>query len=157
AKVALIEKHGAELRHAGADMDTAKAAARVYADEIGAFFFEDGAEPAQFAGYEAIGDGLIDDVPEPGSVVVPVGNGALAIGVFRAVARGARNAERVAVSAAEAPAMWESWRAGRPVDSARSGTFADGLAVRVAIPLAVEELNPLVQRFDLVTEGELER
>jgi threonine dehydratase len=156
AKLALIEKQGAELRHVGADMDEAKAAARAYADEAGAFFFEDGAEPAQFSGYEAIGEELLDDVPEPGSVVVPVGNGALAIGVFRAVARRAPNAERIAVSAAGAPAMWESWRAGRPVDSDRSRTFADGLAVRVAIPLAVEELNPLVQRFELVTETELE-
>jgi threonine dehydratase len=91
AKVALIEKQGAELRHLGADLDEAKAAARAYADESGAFFFEDGAEPAQFAGYEAIGDELLDDVPEPASVVVPVGNGALAIGVFRAVARRAPN------------------------------------------------------------------
>jgi len=52
--------------------------------------------------------------------------------------------------------MYESWRAGRPVDSDRSGTFADGLAVRIAIPLAVRELNPLVQRFELVSEDELE-
>jgi threonine dehydratase len=51
--------------------------------------------------------------------------------------------------------MWESWRAGRPTDSARSATFADGLAVRVAVPLAVAELNPLVQRFELVAEREL--
>jgi threonine dehydratase len=51
--------------------------------------------------------------------------------------------------------MWESWRAGRPVDSDRSATFADGLAVRLAIPLAVERLNPLVQRFELVSEREL--
>jgi threonine dehydratase len=156
AKVALIEKHGAELRRVGADMDEAKAAARAHAEDTGAFFFEDGAEPAQFSGYEAIGDGLLDEVPEPGSVVVPVGNGALAIGVFRAVARRAPAAERIAVSAAEAPVMWESWRAGRPVDSDRSATFADGLAVRVSIPLAVTELNPLVQRFELVGEKELE-
>jgi threonine dehydratase len=155
-KLALIEKQGAELRRAGADMDEAKAAARAFADDAGAFFFEDGAEPAQFAGYERIGEELLDDVPEPASVVVPVGNGALAIGVFRAVARRAPSVERIAVSAAEAPAMWESWRAGRPVDSDRSATFADGLAVRVAIPLAVEELNPLVHRFELVTERELE-
>jgi threonine dehydratase len=52
--------------------------------------------------------------------------------------------------------MYESWRAGRAVDSPRAATFADGLAVRVAIPLAVEELNPLVQRFELVSEAELE-
>jgi threonine dehydratase len=155
AKTALIERQGADLRHVGADLDEAKDAARRYAGETGAFFFEDGAEPAQFDGYEAIGDGLLDDVPEPGAVVVPVGNGALAIGVFRAVARRAPNAERIAVAAADAPAMWESWRAGRPVDADRAATFADGLAVRVAIPLAVGELNPLVQRFELVSEEEL--
>jgi len=52
--------------------------------------------------------------------------------------------------------MYESWRAGRPVDSDRCATFADGLAVRVAIPLAVQELNALAQRFELVSEAELE-
>jgi len=156
AKVALIELQGAELRRVGADMDEAKAAARELAEREGGFLFEDGAEPAQFDGYAAIGDELLDQLTEPpGSVVVPVGNGALAIGVFRALAARAPMTERVAVSAAGAPAMWESWRAGRPVDSESSATFADGLAVRIAIPLAVAELNPLVQRFELVTEREL--
>jgi threonine dehydratase len=157
AKVALIEAQGAELHRAGSDMDEAKAAARAYADELDAFFFEDGAEPAQFDGYEQIGHELLDELPDPpGAVVVPVGNGALAIGVFRAVAARAPNALRVAVAAEEAPAMWESWLTGRPMDSDRCRTFADGLAVRVAIPLAVAELNPLVQRFELVSEAELE-
>jgi threonine dehydratase len=154
-KVRLIEQQGAELRVDGADMDEAKAAARAHAAENGWFFFEDGAEAAQFEGYEAIGRELLEQLAEPpAAVVVPVGNGALAIGVFRAMARAT---QRVAVSAAEAPAMYESWRAGGPVDSDRSGTFADGLAVRVAIPLAVAELNPLVDRFELVSEEELRR
>jgi threonine dehydratase len=155
-KVALIEAQGAELRVEGEDMDEAKAAARAHAAETGAFFFEDGAEPAQFDGYAAIGHELLDDLAEPAAVVVPVGNGALAIGVFRALAERSPATERIAVSAAEAPAMYDSYRAGCPVDSERSGTFADGLAVRVAIPLAVETLNPLTQRFELVTEEELE-
>ncbi len=156
AKVALIQAQGAELYRVGADMDEAKAAARAYAAEHDAFFFEDGAEPAQFEGYEAIGNELLDELPEPAAVVVPVGNGALAIGVLRAVAKRAPAALRVAVAAEEAPAMWESWQAGAPTDSERCSTFADGLAVRVAIPLAVAELNPLVQRFELVSEAELE-
>jgi threonine dehydratase len=155
AKVALIEAQDAELHRHGADLDESKAAARAYAAERDAFFFEDGAEPSQFEGYESIGDELLDDLPEPGAVVVPVGNGALAIGVFRAMARRSAGTLRVAVAAEEAPAMWESWRAGRPTDSERCGTFADGLAVRVAIPLAVAELNALVQRFELVSEAEL--
>jgi threonine dehydratase len=156
AKVALIEQQGAELRRVGADMDEAKAAARAHAEQEGHFFFEDGAEPAQFEGYAGIGDELLDQLSEPpGSVVVPVGNGALAIGVLGAIARRAPQTERVAVAAAAAPAMWQSWQAGRAVDSDRSATFADGLAVRVAIPSAVELLTPLVQRFELVSEHEL--
>ena len=156
AKLALIEAQGAELRRTGADMDEAKAAARAYAAERDAFFFEDGAEPAQFDGYEAIGHELLDELAAPGAVVVPVGNGALAIGVFRALEARATNTLRVAVAAEQAPAMWESYRAGEPVDSERCATFADGLAVRVAIPLAVAELNRLAQRFELVSEAELE-
>jgi threonine dehydratase len=154
-KTALIEAQGAELHRVGADFDEAKAAARAYADERDAFLFEDGAEPAQFDGYEAIGHELLDEHPEPGAVVVPVGNGALAIGIFRALAARAPGTLRVAVAAEEAPAMWESWRAGTAVDSERCATFADGLAARVAIPLAVEQLNRLVQRFELVSEREL--
>jgi threonine dehydratase len=157
AKVALIQAQGAELYRVGIDVDEAKAAARAYAAEHDAFFFEDGAEPAQFDGYEAIGEELLDELPEAAAVVVPVGNGARAIGVFRALARRAPGVLRVTVAAEEAPAMWESWRADEPVDSDRCSTFADGLAVRVAIPEAVAELNALVQRFELVSEAELEQ
>jgi threonine dehydratase len=157
AKVALIQAQGAELYRVGIDVDEAKAAARAYAAEHDAFFFEDGAEPAQFDGYEAIGEELLDELPEAAAVVVPVGNGALAIGVFRALARRAPGVLRVTVAAEEAPAMWESWRADEPVDSDRCSTFADGLAVRVAIPEAVAELNALVQQFELVSEAELEQ
>jgi len=60
AKLALIEGQGAELRRAGADMDEAKAAAQAFAAAEGWFFFEDGAEPAQFDAYGAIGDELLD-------------------------------------------------------------------------------------------------
>jgi threonine dehydratase len=155
AKTGLIEAQGAELRTTGADLDEAKAAARAFAAEQGLFFFEDGAEPAQFAGYEAIGDEILDALPEAAAVVVPVGNGALAVGVFRAFERRAPGALRVAVSAEQASVMHDSWHAGRPVQGERSDTVADGLAVRVAIPLAVAELQPLAQRFELVSEREL--
>ena len=77
AKLALIEAQGAELRRAGADMDEAKAAAQAFAAAEGWFFVEDGAEPAQFDAYGAIGDELLDELgEEPGTVVVPVGRAA---------------------------------------------------------------------------------
>ena len=48
--------------------------------------------------------------------------------------------------------MVDSWSAGRPVESERSATFADGLAVRVAIPLAVEILGEVATRMATVSE-----
>jgi threonine dehydratase len=158
AKVGLVRSLGAELRLVGPDLDVAKDEARAFAAENGLPFFEDGAEPAQFDAYEGIGDEIVDQLGEPpAAVVVPVGNGALFIGVARSLARGAPAAARVAVVAKEAPVMALSIEAGRVVESDRSATFADGMAVRVAIPLAVEELAPLVSSVLLVSERAMAR
>ncbi len=48
-----------------------------------------------------------------------------------------------------------SWEAGHPVASARCATFADGLAVRVAIPLAVDVLGEVTSRMLRVSEREI--
>jgi threonine dehydratase len=48
-----------------------------------------------------------------------------------------------------------SFEAGRAVDSDRCATFADGLAVRVAIPFAVDALASAADRMLLVSEREL--
>ncbi len=156
AKVALAEDLGAELRLAGADLDQAKAAAKAYAQAEGLPFFEDGAERAQYEGYAAIGDEILDQAEEaPGAVVVPVGNGALLGGIGLGVCRRVPEVERVGVVAKEAPCMALSWEAGEPVDCDRSSTFADGLAVRIAIPLAVEALGEFASRMLEVSEREL--
>jgi threonine dehydratase len=51
--------------------------------------------------------------------------------------------------------MAECWQAGSVVTSERSATFADGLAVRVAIPLAVSVLGEVASRMLLVSEREM--
>ncbi|HET7043612.1 MAG TPA: pyridoxal-phosphate dependent enzyme [Gaiellaceae bacterium] len=153
AKLAILERLGADVRRAGADLDEAKDEARAFAEREGLFFFEDGAEPAQFEGYAAIGREIREQLGRPpAAVVVPVGNGALLAGIGRALRPPTR---RIGVAAKEAPVMVESWRAGRPVESDRSATIADGLAVRVAIPLAVEELARAADEMLLVSEREL--
>ena len=53
--------------------------------------------------------------------------------------------------------MVESWRTGTVATSDRSATFADGLAVRVAIPLAVDVLDDVASRMLLVSERVLAR
>jgi threonine dehydratase len=153
AKLALMEDGGAEIRQTGADLDEAKEEARAHASQHGLPFFEDGAEEAQYKGYQSIGEEILAQAPEtPAAVVVPLGNGALLGGIGVAVSRWSPRTQRVGVAAKEAPVMVESWEAGAPVASTRCATFADGLAVRVAIPLAVEVLGEVATRMVTVSE-----
>jgi threonine dehydratase len=157
-KLAHVERLGAELRLVGADLDEAKDEARSFAEAHGFPFFEDGAEPAQFKGYAAIGVEILAQTPhEMAAVVVPVGNGALIAGIGRALADGSPRPLCLGVVAKEAPVMALSWRARRPVESDRCATFADGLATRVAVPRAVTELVEVVDRMVEVSERELAR
>jgi threonine dehydratase len=158
AKLDLIRGLGAEIRLVGADLDEAKDEARCHATRDGLPLFEDGAETAQYDGYGAIADEILDQLDEPpAAIVIPVGNGALLGGSgIRAAAR-APETLRIGVAAKEAPVMVESWQAGAVVTSVRSATFADGLAVRVAIPLAVDVLGEVASRMLLVSEREIAR
>jgi threonine dehydratase len=132
AKVAVMEDLGAELHLVGPDLDDAKDRARAFAAQRNLPFFEDGAEPAQFDGYAAIGSEIAEQLGEPPvAVVVPVGNGALFIGIARALP----GSERIGVVAKEAPVM----------------------ALSVAAPLAVAELAALGVRMVEVSERSLAR
>ena len=152
-KLARMEAFGADIRLVGRDVDEAKDAARGVAAVDDLPFFEDGAEPAQFEGYRSIAAELLDQIPAgPAAVVVPVGNGALMAGVALELRERAPRVERIAVVADAAPVMALSHEAGEPVPCERCDTFADGLAVRVAVPIAVETLSGLVDRYLRVSE-----
>ena len=134
------------------DLDDSKELAREHAAAKDLPFFEDGAEPAQFEGYAAIGEEILRQLGEPPlRVIVPVGNGALIIGVRQGIGR------VLGVVAKEAPVMALSVEAGHPVECDRSATFADGMAVRVAIPLAVDEIRRLNAPMVMVSEREIAR
>jgi len=152
-KLALLRELDADLHVVAGDFDDAKDAARAFADEQSIPFFEDGAEPAQLDGYGRIGEEIVEQLGRaPAAVIVSVGNGALLAGVGRALGPGVR---RVGVAAEAAPVMAESWRARRVGADARCATIADGLAVRVAIPLAVEWLLEYADELLAVSEDEL--
>jgi threonine dehydratase len=152
-KRSLIESLGAEVRLFGADLDVAKDEGKRFAAAQGLPFFEDGVEPTQFVGYGVIAEEILDQSPSPpAALVVPVGNGALIYGIGRALKRRSPETLLVGVAAKEAPVMALSFDARRPVESDRMATFADGLAVRVAIPEAVALVDAVVDRMLLVSE-----
>ncbi len=158
AKLELIRELGAELRLTGRTFDDAKDEAATYARAEGLPLFVDGAELPQYEGYRAIASEIVDqlDCP-PAAVVVPVGNGALLGGIGLELRERSPETLRIGVQAAGAPVMVECWRAGRVVESDRAETFADGLAARVAVPLAVEILANVASRMLLVSEREIAR
>ena len=156
-KVEQIESLGADVRLVGADFDEAKDAAERFAADSGVLFV-DGLEREQYEGYSAIGDEILDQsVEAPAGVVVPVGNGALLGGIGMGICRRAPEVERIGVVAKNAPCMALSWEVGEPVDCKASATFADGLAVRVAIPMAVEALGEFASRMLQVSERDMAR
>ena len=157
-KLAHLTRLGAEVVQTGADLDEAKQQAMGYAAGMGLPFFEDGAEPAQLDGYAGIGEEIVEQLGEaPAAVVVPVGNGALLAGVGRSLGERAPHARRIGVVSAGAPVMALSWRAGRPVDCDLCESIADGLAVRIAIPVAVEWLLADADDMLEVSEAEITR
>jgi threonine dehydratase len=158
SKLAVAARFGAEIRRFGRDLDEAKDAAHDYAEATGTPFFEDGVELAQYEGYRTIAAEILEQAPGRwAAVVVPVGNGALLGGIGMEICERYPGAERIGVAAAGAPVMVESWRAGRPILSDRAETFADGLAVRVAIPFAVSVLGEVATRMLLVSDESIAR
>jgi threonine dehydratase len=154
SKLDLLERLGAEVRAEGADVDDAKDAARAFGAAESVPFFEDGAEEAQYAGYAAVGREIVEQLGGPPALtLVPVGNGALLIGV----ARGLDGARAAGVVSKAAPVMALSVAAGRPVECDLMSTFADGMAVRVAVPAAVDELVRLGTPFVEVSERAIAR
>ena len=154
AKLSRITALGAELHRVGSDFDEAKDAATAYAEEHALPLFVDGVEPGQYDGYRAIGDEILHQLAEgPGTVVVPVGNGALIGGVGEALAGTGWHV--LGVVAKDAPVMADSFDAGAVRTAASGATMADGLAVRVAIPYAVSRIQPVVERIVRVSEREL--
>jgi len=156
AKLAMIDRLGAEIRLFGNDFDFAKDEGRRFAAESRVPFFEDGVETTQFQGYGVIADEILDQLPaHPAAVVVPVGNGALITGIGQTLRRRSPETQVIGVVAREAPVMALSFEAGKPVECERMATFADGLAVRVAIPAAVALVNTLADRMLQVSERQI--
>jgi len=154
AKVARMRQLGAEVVLTGEDFDEAKDAARAFARERpDCFFVEDGDEPRIAEGAGSIG---VELTPLAiGTLLVPVGNGALVCGVGRWLKAHSPGTRVVGVCAAAAPSMADSWRAGRPVPSQSARTMADGIAVRVPVPAAVEWMRDCVDDVVLVTEDQI--
>ena len=154
-KVERIRALGSEVRVAGLDFDDAKLAAREYASRCGGRFVEDGRELSIAEGAGTIALELCSWPESFDTVVVPLGNGALLGGMGTWIDAVAPNTRIVGVCAAAAPSMEQSWRTGKLIETSSADTIADGIAVRVPVPEALEYLRYVVDDVLLVSEESL--
>jgi threonine dehydratase len=156
-KVARMRELGASVHLAGRDFDDAKAHARDHARRGGTVFVEDGREPAIAEGAGSIAVELLA-WPEPiATALIPLGNGALLGGMGTWIRHASPATRIIGVCAAGAPAMRDSLRLGRVVETRQVRTIADGIAVRVPIPEALDYLAPVVDDVVLVSDDAMRR
>jgi len=112
-------------------------------------------DPHVLAGQGTLGLELLDDVPDVGTVVVPIGGGGLISGVAIALRRLRPEVRIVGVEPEGAPTLTRALAAGGPVSLERISTIADGLSAPFAGALTYETTRDLVDDVVLVSDAEI--
>jgi threonine dehydratase len=154
-KVDRMRALGATVILEGADFDEAKESAERFAKKTGAAYVEDGllAPIAEGAGTIALEMCRMEQSLD--AVFVPLGNGALVIGMGAWLKRFSPTTKVIAVCPTGAPAMELSWTAGHAVSTPTMSTIADGIAVRVPVQQALDDMHDTVDEVMLVTDDEI--
>ena len=143
AKVDATRHYGAEIELSGPALEEALEAARAYVAETGATFVHPFEEPLVIAGQGTIGLELAEQVPDAGTVVIPVGGGGLASGIALAL-RALRPAVRIV-----------GVRAQGTMPGGSGFTIADGIAVKHPGELTSSILDRVLDDVVSVSDEEI--
>lgn len=154
-KVDRMRKLGATVILEGEDFDAAKSIAREVAARTGTRFIEDSLDLETLAGSGTIGLELLK-LPQPVDIcLIALGNGALINGIGTIFKERSPRTQIVGVQAAGAPAMFMSWKENSMITTDRVDTIADGIAVRIPVPQALDDMNGIVDNILLVQEDSI--
>jgi threonine dehydratase len=138
AKVEACRNYGAKTVMTGAYFEDALAAALEHVEETGGTFIHPYEDQLVIAGQGTIGLELAEQVPDMGTVLIPVGGGGLAVGIATAL-RAARPEVRLV-----------------GVQAGLDGyTIADGIAVKIPSDFTMPLLEELLDDLVAVTDEEI--
>jgi len=143
AKVDATRHYGAEIELSGANLEDALAGAQAYVAESDATFVHPFEDPVVIAGQGTIGLELAEQVPDAGTVVIPIGGGGLASGIAIALRARHPGVRIVGVQA-------EGTLPGGP-----GFTIADGVAVKKPGELTSSILDRALDDVVAVTDEEI--
>lgn len=151
-KLERMRSLGARVILEGEDFDAAKEAARAAAASSGTRFVEDSLDIETVEGAGTIGLELLDFPHELDYLLIALGNGALFNGIASVFKVRSPTTRLIAVQAAGAPAMIESWKSGQTINYEKMDTIADGIAVRIPVQQALDDMQGLADEGILVQE-----
>ncbi len=154
-KAAAMKALGAELVVHGLDFDEAREHCEAIREREGLRYIHSANEPDLVAGVGTYALEIVDVVPDPDVVLVPVGLGSGICGTALVMAERSPRTRVIGVQAEGAPAMTRSWREGRPIETATPATFAEGMATRVPASMTLAIMRRLVDDMVLVSDDEL--
>jgi threonine dehydratase len=129
--------------------------AAAFAEEHDYYFLNDGSDELVPVATATIAAEILDDLPKPDVIIVPMGDTALIRGVAAEAKRRHPGVSIVGVSATQAPAYARSWQENRVVTTETCNTIADGLATCVPLESNVRAIRELVDDVCLISEEEL--
>ena len=158
-KLEAIEALGAEIRIVGQSQDEAEVEAQRLVTEEGLALVHPFDDPLVIAGQGTVGIEILEDQPEVDTVIVALSGGGLISGIAIAIKVTNPRARVIAVTMERGAAMYESVRAGRPVEVEETPSLADSLGGGIGLDnrYTFELVRALVDDYILVTEPEIAR
>ncbi|MDP8957959.1 MAG: threonine ammonia-lyase [Actinomycetota bacterium] len=153
-KVDATRGYGANVELAGEHVGEAVEGATAFADRTGAKLVHPYDDPHIIAGQGTLGLELVEQLPDLGTVVVPLGGGGLISGVAAGIKARRPQAKVVGVEASAVAPYVASRKEGRPVPVEPRPTVADGIAVADPSPLAFAHIEALVDELVTVEDSE---
>jgi len=151
-KNAAIRDFGAELIEVGDDYGQTVAAAEREVADTGMVFVHSFTDPTVVAGAGTVALEMLEQQPGLEALVLSVGGGSHAVGAI-VVARALKPSVRIyGVQAAGAPAVHDSWHAGRMIRTGRADTFADGIRVTAPAGAGFQVLREGLAGFITVSD-----
>lgn len=154
-KNAAIRAFGAVLDEGGKDFDDARERCERRAKETGARYVHSADETLLIAGVGTYALEVFEDLPEADVIFVALGGGSGACGLLTVRNALGSNAKIIAVGAANADAVYRSWKGPDRVVGTSANTFAEGIATRVSFDLPFSIYKEHLDGFVMLTEEEL--
>ena len=128
-----IESLGAKIEIVGTNSDEADLYAKEYSKKNNITLIHPFDDPMVIAGQGTIGLEMLESFPEVDTVIIPTSGGGLIGGVALAIKLQKPDVKIIAVSMKRGPSMYDSLKAGKPVNVEEVETLADCLGGSIGL------------------------